>query len=71
MIPIDKQYHLIAGILLSLFCYHLKVSDIATFHIVLGSAIVKELCDYADYGKFDLEDIMFTLFGLVIFKLCI
>ena len=69
MIPYDKQLHLITGFLIAyLLSYFLDSKQIIL--VVIVCAVGKEIYDEFKYGGFDLEDIIYTIFGLVLFNLC-
>lgn len=74
MIPIDKQYHLIAG-----FCIYLIAAlfmpAIPAMIPVIAIATAKEVWDYASgQGTPDINDLLYTIYGalpLLILKLIV
>lgn len=73
-IPVDKQYHLIAG-----FCIYiiaqLFMPAISAMIPVIAIATAKEVYDYASVkGTPDINDLLFTIYGalpLLIIKLLV
>jgi hypothetical protein len=61
--PIDKQYHFIAGVLIFLIA-QLFVSDLWAMVVVIAIATAKEVYDYVSgKGTPDIEDLLFTIYG--------
>lgn len=61
----DKQYHLIAGFLITLI-FGLILDIRAGVFIGVLAGVVKETLDYFDYGVFDKRDAFFTAVGSII-----
>jgi len=72
MIPIDKQYHFIAGLLIYLIA-QLFLSTWSAMIPVIVIATAKEVWDYVSKkGTPDINDLLFTIYGalpLLILKL--
>jgi hypothetical protein len=73
MIPIDKQYHLIAG-----FCIYiiaqLLMQPVWALIPVVAIATLKEFYDASGQGTPDINDLLYTIYGalpLLIFKLIV
>jgi hypothetical protein len=61
--PIDKQYHFIAGFLIFLIA-QLFVSDLWAIVVVIAIGTLKEVWDYVSKkGTPDIDDLLFTIYG--------
>jgi len=61
--PIDKQYHFIAGFLIFLIA-QLFVSDLWAMVVVIAIGTLKEVYDYVSKkGTPDINDLLFTIYG--------
>lgn len=65
----DKAMHLLVGLILSYILFKLNLKTEYIFISVLLVATFKELYDYHSYGSFDFADLVYTILGLVIFKI--
>lgn len=62
MIPRDKIYHFIAGLILCVIgC--IALSPIGGIGLAVIGGISKECYDYYDYGKYDVFDMLATWVG--------
>ena len=61
MIPRDKIYHFIAGLIL--FVIGCIASPICGIGLAVLGGIAKECYDYYDYGKYDVFDMLATWVG--------
>jgi hypothetical protein len=70
--PIDKQYHFIAGFLIYLIA-QLFVSNLWAMVVVIAIGTLKEVYDYVSgKGTPDINDLLYTIYGalpLLILKL--
>ena len=61
--PIDKQYHFIAGFLIFLIA-QLFVSDLWAMVVVIAIGTLKEVYDHlSKKGTPDINDLLFTIYG--------
>ena len=61
--PIDKQYHFIAGFLIFLIA-QLFVSGLWAMVVVIAIGTLKEVWDYlSKKGTPDINDLLFTIYG--------
>lgn len=67
----DKCLHFIVGFLIFIFSSFFT-NNFLSFVIVVFFAVVKELYDYFDYGKFDYKDFLATILPalLIITQYC-
>lgn len=65
MIPIDKQYHFIAGLLIYLWSQFIFTTWYALIPVVaIGTA--KEVYDYVSKkGTPDINDLLYTIYGAI------
>lgn len=65
MIPIDKQYHFIAGFCIYLIA-QLFLSEWLAMIPVIAIATAKEVYDYASKkGTPDIDDLLYTIYGAI------
>jgi hypothetical protein len=61
--PIDKQYHFVAGFLIFLIA-QLFLSDLWAMVVVIAIATAKEVYDYiSKKGTPEIDDLLFTIYG--------
>lgn len=66
---IDKLYHLLVGLALTLLFTYLWADPIITFTLVYLIAFAKEIRDEVVYGGFDIWDLLVTLLPLTLLLL--
>lgn len=64
MMTVDKLYHFIAGLILSLIGGYFN--PLCGLFLGIFAGVAKEVYDYYDYGLFDKKDMLFTWLGATI-----
>ena len=63
MIPTDKKYHFIAGVIVCILVSLIFKNPMYGLIASVIAGIGKEIWDYFDYGKFDFADALATWVG--------